>query len=191
MDRKEKIKLLRLEGKTIPEICTILNISKGTVGYYLKDYKHIKPLSKKGQHLIKEHGGEIIDLYLNNVSIKNITEKFGVSHTLIKKILIEKNIYKPKNRKMNIKALLEGKIQYNNPYNGALNTTIKKYLINQKLKEWKCEICNIEKWNEKEIILELDHIDGNRNNNYLSNLRLICPNCHSQTDTWKKKNKNN
>ena len=39
-------------------------------------------------------------------------------------------------------------------------------------------------WNNKSLTLQLDHIDGNSDNNALSNLRLLCPNCHSQTDTY-------
>lgn len=50
----------------------------------------------------------------------------------------------------------------------------------------KCIVCNLSTWLERPILLELDHIDGNRKNNLRSNQRLICPNCHSQTDTWKR-----
>lgn len=39
------------------------------------------------------------------------------------------------------------------------------------------------------LILQLDHIDGNHENHHISNLRFLCPNCHSQTKTFSGKNK--
>lgn len=48
-----------------------------------------------------------------------------------------------------------------------------------------CEICNQPNiWNNKPLVLQIDHIDGNSDNNFPNNLRLICPNCHTQTDTF-------
>jgi Zn finger protein HypA/HybF involved in hydrogenase expression len=55
----------------------------------------------------------------------------------------------------------------------------------------KCNHCGIDKWNNKPIVLELEHIDGNHYNNERENLEVICPNCHSQTDTWRGRNKTN
>lgn len=49
---------------------------------------------------------------------------------------------------------------------------------------YRCEVCSISDWNGSPITLQVDHIDGNSENNHKSNLRLICPNCHSQTDTF-------
>lgn len=65
----------------------------------------------------------------------------------------------------------------------------KKYFLEEQ--KGKCNICGIDNmWNEKELVFILDHIDGNADNNERSNLRLICPNCDSQLDTYKSKNKN-
>ena len=48
----------------------------------------------------------------------------------------------------------------------------------------KCSVCDIADWNGKPLTLQLDHIDGDSYNNEVTNLRFICPNCHSQTDTF-------
>ena len=53
-----------------------------------------------------------------------------------------------------------------------------------------CSSCGITEWNGKPILLEVNHIDGKAYNNIMNNLELLCPNCHSQTDTYKAKNRN-
>ena len=51
-----------------------------------------------------------------------------------------------------------------------------------------CEVCKNVEWMNKQIPIELDHIDGDPTDNVIENLRLICPNCHAQTDTHAGKN---
>jgi hypothetical protein len=65
---------------------------------------------------------------------------------------------------------------------------LKKRLIEEGLKEPMCEICHRKKWNGSRIPLELDHVNGRRNDNRLGNLRLLCPNCHAQTNTYRGRN---
>lgn len=60
---------------------------------------------------------------------------------------------------------------------------LKLKLIRDGIKDHRCEVCGATEWMGKQIPIELDHIDGNHHNNDLSNLRIICPNCHAQTDT--------
>ena len=65
--------------------------------------------------------------------------------------------------------------------------TLREYLENKR--DGQCYCCGITDWNGKFLRLEIDHIDGNPYNDSEDNLRLLCPNCHSQTDTYKNKNK--
>ena len=61
--------------------------------------------------------------------------------------------------------------------------SIKKYLLETRGEV--CECCRQgNTWNNKPLVLQLDHIDGDSDNNYLTNLRLLCPNCHTQTETF-------
>lgn len=71
----------------------------------------------------------------------------------------------------------------NNEYSRASN--LKQHIIDER--GYKCESCSLTTWLNKSITLELEHIDGDRFNNDDSNLKLLCPNCHSQTKTWRRK----
>ena len=65
----------------------------------------------------------------------------------------------------------------------------KKYLINHYGNQ--CQKCGITEWNNAPITIELEHIDGDSTNNTFDNLTLLCPNCNSQTPTYKNRNKGN
>lgn len=72
---------------------------------------------------------------------------------------------------------------------GKLENTwrLKNRLLKEAVKEPKCENCKLEVWLNKPVPLELHHLDGDRTNNLIDNLKLLCPNCHSLTDNYRGK----
>lgn len=65
---------------------------------------------------------------------------------------------------------------------------LKQRLLNENIFKNKCYNCNFSEWLNAPIPLELHHIDGNNSNNNLSNLILLCPNCHALTSNYRGKN---
>lgn len=62
-------------------------------------------------------------------------------------------------------------------------SSLKPHLIKER--GHACERCGLSEWQDQPITLEVDHVDGDRTNNELSNLKLNCPNCHALTPTWR------
>jgi len=65
--------------------------------------------------------------------------------------------------------------------------TLKKRYLEYREKigiDYKCDVCGITEWQNEPLKQQIDHINGISNDNRLENIRLICPNCHSQTPTW-------
>jgi 5-methylcytosine-specific restriction endonuclease McrA len=118
----------------------------------------------------------------NYKSLKKIIEKnnIDISHFLTRKQIIEKCNLRVK--LSNDEIFTKNKL--------IAPSTVKRRIIAEKLIDYKCNECGIKNvYNNKEIILHLDHKDGDNSNNELNNLRFLCPNCHSQTSTYSGRNK--
>lgn len=66
---------------------------------------------------------------------------------------------------------------------------LRKRLIDEGYFEAMCYKCQATEWMGQPIPLELEHIDGDRSNNRIENLTLLCPNCHAMTETWRRRKK--
>ena len=81
-------------------------------------------------------------------------------------------------------------ILVNNSTWGGNSDSLRKRLIKENYFDEKCHCCNKTEWLGQPISLELEHINGNRFDNRIENLTILCPNCHAQTPTYRgRKNK--
>ena len=74
-------------------------------------------------------------------------------------------------------------------YSSLSSSNVKTLVYKLGLKENKCEICGISEWQKKSIQCELHHINGDSTDNRIENLQILCPNCHSQTDNFRSRNR--
>ena len=89
--------------------------------------------------------------------------------------------FKPFNKEIPFDEMFSKNTYHNT---GAL----KRRLFREGLKEKRCECCGLNEWQGREIPLELHHIDGDKTNNSVENLQILCPNCHALTDNYRGKN---
>ena len=142
---------------------------------------------------IKIDENEFIKICNESESMSKACAKLNLHFNTFKRIAISLGCYKPNKSGKNIsktngrEILLQDILDGKYPHYQTFKLKNKLYLSGLKNKQ--CECCGITSWNGKEINFELHHIDGNRFNHSLENLQILCTNCHSQTSTFKSKNK--
>lgn len=141
------------------------------------------------EHKQKVSNDVIIEAYNSGKSLHETASLLGMTTVTLwrraKSLDLKwSNLKRKSFKKIELQNILEGKHPEYQTFK------LKKRLLSEGIMENKCNICGITDWNGKEISMQLDHIDGDSHNHKLENLRMICPNCHSQTDTYCGKNKN-
>lgn len=129
---------------------------------------------------------EVVNDAISNTKTMNEAAAYlDMNYRTFKRVAEEHGLYKPSygswKKRFELTDILEGKHpQYP-------SSKLSKRLVKEKYLEYKCNCCGISEYNDKSISLELNHVDGNSRNHSINNLELLCPNCHSQTDTYRSK----
>ena len=129
-----------------------------------------------------------IETAINNTkSMIAAANYMGVSRDRFKRYAIKYGLFNPNQSGKGIK---KSKYHDEEIFSNSLKKISPTLLIKRlkEKREWKCECCGISEWNGEKLSLEVHHIDGNRFNNDLSNLQILCPNCHSLTENWRSRN---
>lgn len=125
---------------------------------------------------------------LRNLGLRPVADNYRSIRAAIKDVDADVSHFSRRppvggNKKHPLEDIFSGKVSYRN------NQSLLRRLISEGYKEYRCEGkgCKVDGvWLEHKIKLELDHINGVPDDNRLENLRILCPNCHSQTDTFRR-----
>jgi len=128
-----------------------------------------------------------------SISMAQAAVKLNIHFNTFKRHAVSLGIYNPnpglKGGKRKCTAKVPTDVILSGNYPQFQTYKLKGRLIKEGILENVCSVCGISSWNGKPLNCELDHIDGDRTNHKIENLRVLCPNCHSQTDTYRSKNR--
>jgi 5-methylcytosine-specific restriction endonuclease McrA len=164
---------LRARGLSYTQIAAALDIGKSNVAY------HVRRLGTEADDRFARRydWAEIQRAYDGGMTVRDCARRFGFNMSSWSQA-VDRGDIKPRPKAMELELLLvTGRVQTSRMH-------LKRRLIAAGIKENRCEICGITEWLDRPLAMQLHHVNGDGHDNRLANLQLLCPNCHSQTDTY-------
>lgn len=169
METRLRVLSLLASGRSQSQIARTLGITKSTVAYHARRVREPDPRFRR-----RYDWKEVQAYYDLGHTVNECVAHFGFSkqtwHAAKNRGAI---VTRP--RTMPIEQLVAA------PRNRA---HLKRRLVSVGLLPDHCQACGISQWQGRPLALELHHVNGKGTDNRLANLQLLCPNCHSQTDSW-------
>jgi hypothetical protein len=159
-------------GTSPIEIARQLGVAKSTVAFHMRRLG-IPAVEGLGR---RYDWGEICAYYDAGHSMTECRRRFGFTSKSWSDA-IQRGVITPRPRLAPIESVLVAGKKRNRYH-------LKNRLLAEGLKRGHCELCGLAQWRGNDLSFELHHVNGDGLDNRLENLLLLCPNCHSQTDTW-------
>lgn len=169
---------LRDQGLSYSQIATEIGARKSTVAYHARRLA----LPANDSFARRYDWSEIQQAYNSGLTMSQCKERFGFNGSSWSQAVARGDIV-PRPRAKALELLL---VQ-GDSRNGRGN--VKKRLIEAGVKEDRCEECGISHWRGRKLSIQIHHKNGDGTDNRLHNLVFLCPNCHSQTDTFSGRNR--
>lgn len=169
---KERVHALLLERLTVTEIARRLGVSKPTVCYH----KRTLGIAADSKFSRRYDWAEIRAYYEVGYTMRECQREFGFSGAAWSKAVRRGDIVSRPRAEHHRSLFADG-----SPRN---RFHLKRRLLADGVKAPRCEECGLSDWRGEPLPLELHHVNGDRNDNRIENLQLICPNCHAITSNW-------
>lgn len=176
-EKREVVRQMLAQGLTQAEIGRRLGITRPTVSYHARRLG--VPARDECAH--RYDWGEIQRAYDSGLSVRDCSRRFGFA-LCSWNAAVKRGAIRPRPRRMPLDTLLvAGRLKTNRSH-------LKRRLLDEGLKANRCEQCGLTEWRGQFLSMALHHINGEGKDNRLSNLELLCPNCHAQTENFAGRN---